>query len=86
MSPLFQEQTSSVGPRPSLEQAFDFASEGDVFVVTKLERLARSVPNMWDIMQRLQAKAERFASSAWESTPAPDRQADVECLGWGGSV
>jgi DNA invertase Pin-like site-specific DNA recombinase len=53
---IFREQTSSIGPRPALEQALDFAREGDVLVVTKLDRLARSVPHMWDIMQGLQAK------------------------------
>jgi DNA invertase Pin-like site-specific DNA recombinase len=53
---IFQEQTSAVGPRPALEQALDFAREGDVLVVTKLDRLARSVPHIWDIMQKLQAK------------------------------
>ena len=53
---IFHEQTSSIGPRPALEQALDFARERDVLVVTKLDRLARSVPHMWDIMQGLQAK------------------------------
>ncbi|MGO4572893.1 recombinase family protein [Microvirga sp. 2TAF3] len=53
---LFHERTSSVGPRPVLEHALDFAREGDVLVVTKLDRLARSVPHMWEIMQTLQAK------------------------------
>ncbi len=52
---IFQEQTSSVGPRPALKQALDFARDGDVLVVTKLDRLARSVPHMWEIVQRLQA-------------------------------
>jgi DNA invertase Pin-like site-specific DNA recombinase len=53
---LFQEQTSATGPRPALEQALDFAREGDVLVVTKLDRLARSVVHMGEIVKRLEAK------------------------------
>jgi DNA invertase Pin-like site-specific DNA recombinase len=53
---LFCEQTSSVGPRRALEDAIDFAREGDTIIVTKLDRLARSVPNLREIMDRLTAK------------------------------
>ncbi|HEY8382999.1 MAG TPA: recombinase family protein [Microvirga sp.] len=52
----FSEQTSSVGARPVLEQAIDFAREGDTLVVTKLDRLARSVPHLWEIVSRLRTK------------------------------
>lgn len=53
---LFQEQTSSVGPRKALEEALGFLRAGDVLVVTKLDRLARSVANLGDIVARLEAK------------------------------
>ena len=53
---LFVEQVSSVKARDKLEQAIDFAREGDVFVVTKLDRLARSVVHLWQIVERLEAK------------------------------
>jgi DNA invertase Pin-like site-specific DNA recombinase len=53
---LFMEQTSSVGARKELEAAIDFAREGDVFVVTKLDRLARSVPHLSQLVTRLEAK------------------------------
>jgi DNA invertase Pin-like site-specific DNA recombinase len=53
---LYQEQTSATGPRPALEHALDFAREGDVLVVTKLDRLARSVVHMGEIVKRLEAK------------------------------
>ena len=52
----FQEQTSSVGPRKELEAVLDFVREGDSLVVTKLDRLARSVPNLVDITRELEAK------------------------------
>lgn len=53
---IFVEQVSSVGHREELENAVDFVREGDVFVVTKLDRLARSVRHMWQTMERLEAK------------------------------
>src|SRR4051794_33070240 len=53
---VYSEQASSVGSRPTLEEALDFTREGDTFVVTKLDRLARSVPHMWQIVTRLQTK------------------------------
>jgi len=53
---LFAEQTSAVGPRKALETAIDFAREGDTLVVTKLDRLARSVADACAIVERLQTK------------------------------
>jgi DNA invertase Pin-like site-specific DNA recombinase len=53
---MFSEQTSSVGPRAALETAIDFARDGDTLVVTKLDRLARSVANACEIVERLQKK------------------------------
>jgi DNA invertase Pin-like site-specific DNA recombinase len=53
---LFKEQTSSVGPRKALDEALDFARAGDVLIVTKLDRLARSVANLGDIVSRLAAR------------------------------
>src|SRR5215217_2188324 len=53
---VIKEQTSSVGPRRGLEEAMEFVRSGDTLVVTKLDRLARSVPHMWEIIGRLKAK------------------------------
>jgi DNA invertase Pin-like site-specific DNA recombinase len=53
---LYQEQTSSVGPRKALEDAIDFARDGDVLVVTKLDRLARSVGHLGELVERLETK------------------------------
>lgn len=53
---VFLEQASSVKQRDTLEQAIDFAREGDTFLVTKLDRLARSVVHLWEIVERLKAK------------------------------
>lgn len=53
---LFQEKVSSVAPRKELETALDFARSGDTLVVTKLDRLARSVVHLGQIIERLEAK------------------------------
>ena len=54
---VFQEQASSVGMRNALEQALEFTRECDTLFITKLDRLARSVPHMWEIIRELQAKS-----------------------------
>lgn len=53
---LFQEQVSAIKHRDRLEAALDFVREDDVFVVTKLDRLARSTKHLLDIVERLKAK------------------------------
>ena len=50
---MFSERTSAVGQRKALEEALDFAREGDAIVVTKLDRLARSVADLVRIVERL---------------------------------
>jgi DNA invertase Pin-like site-specific DNA recombinase len=54
---IFTEQVSSVAPRKALEDAIDFAREGDVLCVTKLDRLARSVAHFCELVARIQAKS-----------------------------
>lgn len=53
---LFTEQVSSVAQRDQLEAAIDFAREGDTIVVTKLDRLARSMLDLMNIKSRLDTK------------------------------
>ena len=53
---VWQEQTSSIGPRGALRAAVDYARDGDVVVVTKLDRLARSVRNLGEIVEELEGK------------------------------
>ena len=53
---VFSERTSSVGERPILAKALDWIREGDTLVVTKLDRLARSVPHLWEIINAIEAK------------------------------
>ncbi len=53
---VFAEQVSSIGKRDQMEAAIAFARQGDTLVVTKPDRLARSVADMLAIMARLEAK------------------------------
>ena len=52
---VFAEQ--STAQREQLEAALEYAREGDTLVVTKLDRLARSVSHLVAIGERLEAKA-----------------------------
>lgn len=56
---VFFEKISSVQRREELEKALKFVRRGDSLVVTKLDRLARSIPDLVKIMQTLE---EREAS------------------------
>jgi DNA invertase Pin-like site-specific DNA recombinase len=53
---LFTEQVSSVAEREELEAALDYVRHGDALVVTKLDRLARSIRDLCSIVDRLTAK------------------------------
>ena len=53
---IFKEQVSSVAQRAQLEAAIEFARMGDTFVVTKLDRLARSITDLLQTLRRLELK------------------------------
>lgn len=55
---VFSEQVSSVDVtnREQLVSALEFVREGDTLVITKLDRLARSVAHLLGIMEALKAK------------------------------
>lgn len=59
---LFMEQVSSVDmkERAKLAEALDFIREGDTLVVTKLDRLARSVAHLIEITRQIEAKGARL--------------------------
>lgn len=69
---LFREQVSSIGVRAELNAALDFVREGDTFVVTRLDRLARSTTDLLSIVERLESKGvgllvNDFGGSAMET-------------------
>ena len=53
---IFREQVSSIARREQLEAALEYVREGDSLIVTKLDRLARSVVDLLEIVARLEAK------------------------------
>lgn len=53
---IYQEQVSSVGERLQLDAAIKSLRSGDKLVVTKLDRLARSVRHLGDMLETLEAK------------------------------
>lgn len=53
---LFQEQVSSVAKRQQLEACLDYLREGDTLIVTKLDRLARNVSHLGQLVAALKDK------------------------------
>jgi len=53
---VFSERVSSVAKREQLEAVLEFSRKGDVLVVTKLDRLARSMADLVVITSKLKAK------------------------------
>lgn len=80
---LFLEQLSSVAvTRPELQRAIAYSRRGDVFVVTKLDRLARSVPDLIDIQRQLEAKGVTLRILSMQlDTSTPTGKLMVNLLG-----
>lgn len=53
---IFKEQVSSVAHRDALQDALEYVREGDILIVAKLDRLARSISHLWGIIEFLEAK------------------------------
>jgi DNA invertase Pin-like site-specific DNA recombinase len=53
---IFVEQVSSVQRRDELEKALKFIRKGDTLAITKLDRLARSIPDLVRITETLEEK------------------------------
>jgi len=53
---VFKEQVSSVEQREELSHALEYLRDGDTLVVTKLDRLARSMRHLGDIVETIKAK------------------------------
>ena len=80
---VFSEQVSSVAERPQLAAALEFVREGDTFVVTKTDRLARSVSDLLGIVERLKAKnvALRILGNGGLDTATPTGRLMLGMLG-----
>lgn len=60
---IYQEHRSATrGKRPQLDLALIDLMPGDVFVVWKLDRLARNIRQLYDIVDRIHARGASFKS------------------------
>lgn len=59
---VFSETGSSVGPRPELHRALACLRSGDVLVVWKLDRLARSLKDLLNLLEALRLRGCSFRS------------------------
>jgi len=61
---LFVDRASgTLAKRPALTEALGYLRAGDTLVVTKLDRLGRSVKNLKEISDQLQEPGDRFEGS-----------------------
>lgn len=59
---IYQEKARSIGDRPQLRQALAAMKKGDVLVVWKLDRVARSLRDLLGILEALQQGGAGFRS------------------------
>lgn len=72
-----------IAKREQLAKAIAFAGEGDTFIVTRLDRLARSTLDLLETLKRLTAKGVGFKSLAdpWCNTTTPHGRLLITMLG-----
>jgi DNA invertase Pin-like site-specific DNA recombinase len=72
---VFQERVSAKGSRGALSHALDYIRDGDVLTVTKLDRLARSIRDLMEIVDQVSAKGAslRILDMALDTSSATGR-------------
>ncbi|MBE7158360.1 MAG: recombinase family protein [Rhodospirillales bacterium] len=70
---VFAERVSSVAKRDRLEAALDFVRDGDVLVVSKLDRLARSTVDLLAIVGTLERKGVSLVVLSMAGQPLDTR-------------
>jgi len=65
--------------RPSLDTALGACREGDTLVITKLDRLGRSVPDLRAIADELRPPQFAFRNVSLNNVPAAIQDADFLC-------
>src|SRR6202521_4737110 len=74
---------TSTSGRVELQTVLDFLRKGDVLMVTRIDRLARSIGDLQDIVR--QVKARGASLTATEQPPRsqrPSRSAARRCIGY----
>lgn len=59
---IYQEKTSSVGARPELKKLITQLTENDCVIVYKLDRLARSLKDLLQILEQIELTGAKFKS------------------------
>lgn len=59
---VFEEKRSAVATRPRLDEALGALQQGDVVVVYKVDRLARSLSDLLSILRRIEEAGAEFQS------------------------
>ena len=77
---IFQEKVSSVKERPQLQKLLEVLREGDMIIVWKLDRLGRSLKELFTLTNDFQTRGIGFrslndAAPRWPSTPPQRRVA-----------
>ncbi|MCB4771060.1 recombinase family protein [Ancylobacter sp. Lp-2] len=79
---VFSERVSSVAHRDQLDAALDYLRDGDTLVVSKLDRLARSVRDLVAIIDRIEAKGAALRILAMQlDTSTPTGKLMLNVLG-----
>lgn len=72
---IIAEQVSAVVERAGLNQALQQLQPGDTLVVTKLDRLARSIPHLLEVLATLEAKQAHLVIISWGGGTVDTRSA-----------
>lgn len=81
---IFREKiTGTIADRPQLHRALDQLAAGDVLMVTRLDRLARSTRGLLNILAAITGKGAGFRSlgDAWADTTTPHGRPMITVLG-----
>lgn len=81
---VFQETMSGArSDRPELKKALDALVEGDVLIVTRLDRLARSTRDLLDIVHTIETKGAKLKAltDSWADTTTPTGKLILTVLG-----
>lgn len=82
VSVIYREKTSSVGKRPELQKVLSILKPGDVLVVYKIDRVARSLKDLLEILDRMrQAGASIRSLTEPLDTSGPIGEFIVQVLG-----
>ena len=81
---VFKETVSGArSDRPELKKALDSLSDGDVLIVTRLDRLARSTRDLLDIVHTIETRGAKLKAltDAWADTTTPTGKLILTVLG-----